>query len=44
MVVGENRTLMEVPYFDLKVQYDGLREEILAALDRVCRTASFVLG
>jgi len=35
---------MEVPYFDLKVQYDGLREEILAALDRVCRTASFVLG
>src|SRR5436190_2030583 len=35
---------MEVPYFDLKLQYDGLRGELLAALDRVCRTASFVLG
>jgi len=35
---------MEVPYFDLKAQYDGLREDILAALDRVCRTASFILG
>src|SRR5437867_1849947 len=35
---------MEVPYFDLKAQYAGLREDILAALDRVCRTASFVLG
>jgi len=35
---------MEVPYFDLKAQYDGLRVEILAALDHVCRTASFVLG
>ncbi len=35
---------MEVPYFDLKAQYATLREDILAALDRVCRTASFVLG
>src|SRR2546426_10743672 len=35
---------MEVPYFDLKAQYASLREDILAALDRVCRTASFVLG
>ena len=33
-----------VPYFDLKLQYTGLREEILAALDRVCQNASFILG
>ena len=35
---------MNVPYFDLKAQYGELREEILAALDRVCRNASFILG
>jgi dTDP-4-amino-4,6-dideoxygalactose transaminase len=35
---------MKVPYFDLKAQYESMREEILAALDRVCRNASFVLG
>jgi dTDP-4-amino-4,6-dideoxygalactose transaminase len=35
---------MEVPYFDLKAQYGGLREEILAALDRVGRNAAFILG
>src|SRR5437899_480374 len=35
---------MEFPYFDLKLQYDGLRAESLAAVDRVGRTASFVLG
>ena len=35
---------MNVPYFDLKGQYAGLRKEILAALDRVCQNASFILG
>lgn len=35
---------MNVPYFDLKNQYAILREEILAALDGVCRNASFILG
>jgi dTDP-4-amino-4,6-dideoxygalactose transaminase len=35
---------MYVPYFDLKAQYVGLRDEIMAALDRVCRSASFILG
>ncbi|MGH9395375.1 MAG: DegT/DnrJ/EryC1/StrS family aminotransferase [Terriglobia bacterium] len=35
---------MTVPYFDLKAQYATLREEILAALDRVCQNASFILG
>jgi len=35
---------MHVPYFDLKMQYTSLREEILEALDRVCRNAAFILG
>src|SRR5438067_3961121 len=35
---------MKVPYFDLKEQYSQLREEVLGALDRVCRNASFILG
>ena len=35
---------MRVPYLDLKAQYASLREEILAALDRVCQNASFILG
>ena len=35
---------MNVPYFDLKVQYEGIRDEILAALDHVCRSAAFILG
>lgn len=34
----------QVPYFDLKAQYTGLRDEILAALDRVCQNAAFILG
>lgn len=33
-----------VPYFDLKAQYGLLREEIQAALDRVCQNAAFILG
>jgi dTDP-4-amino-4,6-dideoxygalactose transaminase len=35
---------MNVPYFDLKAQYLGIREEILAALDRACQSSSFILG
>lgn len=35
---------MIVPYFDLKAQYAALREEVLAALDRVGGKAAFVLG
>ncbi len=35
---------MKVPYFDLKAQYRGIRDEILAALERVCQDASFILG
>jgi dTDP-4-amino-4,6-dideoxygalactose transaminase len=35
---------MKVPLLDLKAEYAGLRDEILPALDRVCRGAAFVLG
>ncbi len=35
---------MKVPYFDLKEQYGALRDEILVALDGVCRNATFILG
>ena len=35
---------LNFPYFDLKAQYSDLRDEILAALDRVCRNSSFILG
>ena len=35
---------MNVPYTDLKGQYAALREEVLAALDRVGHNAAFILG
>lgn len=35
---------MNVPYFGLTAQYAELRDEIRAALDRVCQSASFILG
>jgi dTDP-4-amino-4,6-dideoxygalactose transaminase len=35
---------MRVPFFDLKAQYAALREEVLAALDRVGSKAAFILG
>jgi dTDP-4-amino-4,6-dideoxygalactose transaminase len=37
-------TTITVPYLDLKAEYASLRDEILPALDRVCRNASFSLG
>jgi dTDP-4-amino-4,6-dideoxygalactose transaminase len=37
-------TATVVPYFDLKAEYAALRDDTLAALDRVCRNASFILG
>jgi dTDP-4-amino-4,6-dideoxygalactose transaminase len=33
-----------VPLLDLRRQYDGIREEVLAAIARVCDSQSFVLG
>jgi dTDP-4-amino-4,6-dideoxygalactose transaminase len=35
---------MHVPFLNLQYQYSALREEILAAIDRVARQASFTLG
>lgn len=35
---------MLVPYFDLKIQFLGLRDEIMQALERACSNAAFVLG
>ncbi len=35
---------MKVPIIDLKSEYAELRDEILAALDRVCQKSAFVLG
>ncbi len=35
---------MKVPLLDLKAEYAGLRDDILAALDRVCQKSAFVLG
>ncbi|HYL69087.1 MAG TPA: DegT/DnrJ/EryC1/StrS family aminotransferase [Candidatus Limnocylindria bacterium] len=35
---------MKVPLLDLKAEYAELRDEILPALDRVCKSAAFVLG
>jgi dTDP-4-amino-4,6-dideoxygalactose transaminase len=43
-IFGRGHMVMHVPYFDLKAQYTGLREEILTALDRVCQNAAFILG
>jgi dTDP-4-amino-4,6-dideoxygalactose transaminase len=35
---------MRVPVLDLKTEYAEMRDEILAAIDRVCQTSAFVLG
>jgi len=35
---------MRVPLLDLKAEYEALREDILAAVDRVCRSSAFILG
>ncbi len=33
-----------VPLLDLRRQYDGIREDVLAAISRVCDSQSFILG
>ena len=35
---------MSVPLLDLRAQYRPLREEILAAITRVCDSQRFILG
>ena len=33
-----------VPLLDLRRQYEGIRDEVLAAIERVCESQSFILG
>jgi dTDP-4-amino-4,6-dideoxygalactose transaminase len=35
---------MKVPFLHLKSEYAQLRDEVLAALDRVCQKSAFILG
>src|SRR5580704_16499268 len=35
---------LAVPLLDLRRQYEGIREEVLAAIARVCDSQSFILG
>src|SRR5258708_17893976 len=37
-------SIMKVPYLGLTAEYEGLRAEITAAIDRVCNKAAFILG
>jgi dTDP-4-amino-4,6-dideoxygalactose transaminase len=41
---GAKALNQRVPYFDLVRQYDQIRDEVLAAIDRACTSAQFVLG
>src|SRR5579884_1294555 len=38
------RSRIEVPLLDLKPQYQALRSEIDAAIERVCASQAFILG
>jgi dTDP-4-amino-4,6-dideoxygalactose transaminase len=38
------RTFDSIPLLDLRRQYDQIREEVLAAVERVCASQHFVLG
>lgn len=39
-----SRTGEAVPLLDLRRQYDGIREEVLAAIERICDSQTFILG
>src|SRR4051812_40199281 len=40
----DNRPAITVPLLDLKAQYAPFREEVLAAITRVCDSQRFVMG
>jgi dTDP-4-amino-4,6-dideoxygalactose transaminase len=42
--MGDQACVMKVPLLDLQSEYAELRDEVLPALDRVCRNSSFVQG
>lgn len=35
---------MQVPFVDLQIQYRSLRDEVLAAVDKVFGQSAFILG
>jgi dTDP-4-amino-4,6-dideoxygalactose transaminase len=41
---GPESVPVSVPLLDLRRQYDGIREDVLAAIARVCDSQSFILG
>ena len=38
------KTLTPVPLLDLSRQYGAIREEVLAAIERVCSSQQYILG
>src|SRR5215831_12228319 len=44
MKTPENKAVAEIPMLDLSRQYASIREEILAAVTRVCDSQSYILG
>src|SRR5262249_6260369 len=38
------KTLTDIPMLDLSRQYASIRNEVLAAVDRVCDSQSYILG
>lgn len=43
-IVTPTSVPQSVPLLDLRRQYEGIREEVLAAIARVCDSQSFILG
>ena len=41
---ARNTAPQSVPLLDLRRQYEGIREDVLAAIERVCDSQSFILG
>ncbi len=41
---AEQTVPLAVPLLDLRRQYEAIREEVLAAIERVCDSQSFILG
>jgi dTDP-4-amino-4,6-dideoxygalactose transaminase len=39
-----NKTVAEIPLLDLSRQYASIRDEVLAAISRVCDSQSYILG
>src|SRR5215831_11218019 len=44
MKTPENKAVAEIPILDLRRQYASIRDEVLAAVSRVCDSQSYILG